>query len=395
MPIVPRSVSATRSPAPEVLLAETSSWIAENWLRIAIAVGIATAIVLLLLTIQKMAQRLCREGDALVGWRTIVGRVAARTRFWFLVILSARIVDGYAETPLWLDRTIGFLFTIGITLQAAIWAREVVLGVVEHRAGGAQHANGALSSALGIIRALVTFLVFALALVLILGNLGVNVAGLVAGLGIGGIAIGLAAQGIFSDLFAGVSILFDRPFKVGDVIGWGENIGTVETIGMRTTRVRLVTGELLIVSNKNLLDKEIRNITVRDHIRLSFAIGVTYETRPEVLARIPAMLREIGEAENVTVARAGFEAFGASSLDFMFIVDVPGADWGIAHPTRDRLVVAIIDRFAAEGIHIAYPTQTTYTAAPDGTIIMPYPDVSAANAGDGGDGSVRDPARKA
>lgn len=394
MPIVPRSVSATRSPAPEVLLAETSSWIAENWLRIAIAVGIATAIVLLLLTIQKMAQRLCREGDALVGWRTIVGRVAARTRFWFLVILSARIVDGYAETPLWLDRTIGFLFTIGMTLQAAIWAREVVLGVVEHRAGGAQHANGALSSALGIIRALVTFLVFALALVLILGNLGVNVAGLVAGLGIGGIAIGLAAQGIFSDLFAGVSILFDRPFKVGDVIGWGENIGTVETIGMRTTRVRLVTGELLIVSNKNLLDKEIRNITVRDHIRLSFAIGVTYETRPEVLARIPAMLREIGEAENVTVARAGFEAFGASSLDFMFIVDVPGADWGIAHPTRDRLVVAIIDRFAAEGIHIAYPTQTTYTAAPDGTIIMPYPDVSAANAGDGGDGSVRDPARK-
>lgn len=394
MPIVPRSVSATRSPAPEVLLAETSNWIAENWLRIAIAVGIATAIVLLLLTIQKMAQRLCREGDALVGWRTIVGRVAARTRFWFLVIFSARIVDGYAETPLWLDRTIGFLFTIGMTLQAAIWAREVVLGVVEHRAGGAQHANGALSSALGIIRALVTFLVFALALVLILGNLGVNVAGLVAGLGIGGIAIGLAAQGIFSDLFAGVSILFDRPFKVGDVIGWGENIGTVETIGMRTTRVRLVTGELLIVSNKNLLDKEIRNITVRDHIRLSFAIGVTYETRPEVLARIPAMLREIGEAENVTVARAGFEAFGASSLDFMFIVDVPGADWGIAHPTRDRLVVAIIDRFAAEGIHIAYPTQTTYTAAPDGTIIMPYPDVSAANAGDGGDGSVRDPARK-
>lgn len=374
MPIVPRSVSATRSPAPEVLLAETSSWIAENWLRIAIAVGIATAIVLLLLTIQKMAQRLCREGDALVGWRTIVGRVAARTRFWFLVILSARIVDGYAETPLWLDRTIGFLFTIGMTLQAAIWAREVVLGVVEHRAGGAQHANGALSSALGIIRALVTFLVFALALVLILGNLGVNVAGLVAGLGIGGIAIGLAAQGIFSDLFAGVSILFDRPFKVGDVIGWGENIGTVETIGMRTTRVRLVTGELLIVSNKNLLDKEISNLTVRDHIRLTFAIGVAYETPLEVLGRIPAILKALGEAQGAKVARAGLEAFGASSLDFTLILDVPGADWNVAHPLRDRLLVAIMERFSAEGISIPYPTQTTFTAAPDGTLIMPYPE---------------------
>lgn len=377
MQVSPRAANPAVSANPELLIAETSAWIAENWLRIAIAVGIAAGIVLLLLTLQKLAQRLCREGEALVSWRTILGRLAGRTRFWFIVILSARIVDGYAATPPWLDTTIGFLFTIGMTLQAAIWARELVLGVVEHRAGGAQHANGALTSALGIIRALVTFLVFAIALVLILGNLGVNVAGLVAGLGIGGIAIGLAAQGIFSDLFAGVSILFDRPFKVGDNIGWGENLGTVERIGMRTTRVRLFTGELLIVSNKNLLDREIRNVTVRDHIRLSFTLGVTYETPPETLARIPAMLREMGEAENAKVARAGFEAFGASSLDFSFIIDVPGSDWNIAHPARDRLLVAIMQRFGAEGISLAYPTQTSYTAAPDGTLVMPYPDVSA------------------
>lgn len=361
-------------PDPEILLLETGAWIAVNWLRIAIAVGIAVGIVLLLLAAQKMAQRLCREGEALVGWRTILGRLAARTRFWFLVILAAKIVDNYAATPVWLDRTITFLFTIGMTLQAAIWARELVLGVIEHKASDAQHANGALSSAMGIIRALITFLVFAIALVLILGNLGVNVAGLVAGLGIGGIAIGLAAQGIFSDLFAGVSILFDRPFKVGDVIAWGDSIGTVEQIGMRTTRVRLFSGELLIVSNKNLLDKEIRNVTVRDHIRLTFAIGVTYETPTQTLARIPQMLADMGEAEHVKVARAGFEAFGESSIDFMFIIDVPGADWGVAHPTRDRLLVTIMDRFAAEGINFAYPTQTSYMAAPDGTLVMPYPE---------------------
>ncbi|MCX7284812.1 MAG: mechanosensitive ion channel family protein [Novosphingobium sp.] len=374
MQISPDATPAAFSANPELIVAETSGWIAENWLRIAIAGGIAAGIVLLLVTVQKMARRLCREDEALVSWRTIAGRLAARTRFWFLVLLSVRIVDSYAATPLWLDRTIAFLFTIGMTLQAAIWARELVLGVVEHRAGGAQHGNGALTSALGIIRALVTFMVFAIALVLILGNLGVNVAGLVAGLGIGGIAIGLAAQGIFSDLFAGVSILFDRPFKVGDNINWGDSAGTVETIGMRTTRVRLFTGELLIVSNKNLLDKEIRNVTVRNHIRLSFMLGVTYETKPETLARIPAMLTEMGEAEHAKVARAGFEAFGASSLDFAFIVDVPGADWSVAHPTRDRLLVAIMQRFAAEGINLAYPTQTSYTAAPDGTLIMPYPE---------------------
>lgn len=366
------------NPAPDVTLqgqifyAEMSQWISENWLKIAIAVGFAAAIVAVLLAAQKLAQRLCRADQPLVGWGTIAGRLAARTKFWFLVIVAARIVSGYAQTPQLLDQTIGFLFTIGTTAQAAIWVRELVLGFVEHRAGDAEHGNGALSSAMGIIRVLVTFLVFAIALVLILGNLGVNVAGLVAGLGVGGIAIGLAAQGIFSDLFAGISILFDRPFKVGQTIGFGEHLGTVVQIGMRTTRIRLVTGELLIVSNKNLLDKEIRNVSARHHIRLSFMLGVTYETDPQTLARIPAMLREMGEAENAKVARAGFEAFSASSLDFAFIVDVPGADWAIAHPVRDRLLVAIVNRFAAEGIGLAYPTQTSYTAAPDGTLIMPY-----------------------
>lgn len=368
----------SRNPAPDVSVqlqefaSETSLWISDNWLKIAIAVGFAAAIVVALLALQKIAQRLCRDDSALIGWRTIIGRIAARTPFWFLMIVAARVVSGYAETPQLVAQTIRFAFTIGITVQAAIWVREVVIGFVEHRAGGAEHGNGALISAMGIIRVLVTFLVFAIAIVLILGNLGVNVAGLVAGLGVGGIAIGLAAQGIFSDLFAGISILFDRPFKVGQMIGFGDHMGTVVEIGMRTTRVRLVTGELLIISNKNLLDKEIRNVTERDRIRLSFVLGVTYETRPETLARIPALLREMGEAENVEVARAGFEAFGSSSLDFTFIVDVPGSEWSVAHPTRNRLLVTIMQRFAAEGINLAYPTQTTYSAAPDGTLVMPY-----------------------
>ncbi|QJU59828.1 mechanosensitive ion channel [Sphingomonas sp. AP4-R1] len=358
----------------QLLVTQTADWLADNWLRISIALGIAALVVLGLLTLQKLAQRLCRENEALVGWRTIIGRLAARTRFWFLVLVAARLVDGYADTPPLLSKTIGFLFTVGMTFQAALWAREVVLGLIEHRAGGADHGNSALGSAMGIIRVLVTFSLFAIALILVLGNLGVNVAGLIAGLGIGGIAIGLAAQGVFADLFAGISILFDRPFRLGDVISYGDSMGTVEAIGMRTTRIRAFTGEMLIISNKNLLDKEIKNVSGRDHIRLSFTLSVTYETPPETLARIPAMLKEMGEAENVKVARAGFETFAASSLDFAFIIDVPGTDWGIAHPTRDRLLVAIMTRFAAEGINLAYPTQTSYTAAPDGKLIMPYPE---------------------
>jgi small-conductance mechanosensitive channel len=360
----------------QALAAETSQWVSDHWLQLLIAGVVAVGIVVALLAAQKGAQRLCRENEDLVSWRTIVGRMAARTRFWFLVIVAARLVDGYADAPPLVDKTIGFLFTVGLTFQAALWARELVIGFVEHRAGGADHAGGALTSAMGIIRFLVTFALFSIALILVLGNLGVNVAGLVAGLGVGGIAIGLAAQGIFADLFAGISILFDRPFRVGENISYGGSAGTVVAIGMKTTRIRAYTGELIIISNKNLLDKEIMNVTGRDHIRLSFTLSVTYETPPDTLTRIPAMLKEMGEAENVKVARAGFDAFGASSLDFAFIIDIPGSDWSIAHPTRDRLMVAIVRRFAAEGIGLAYPTQTSYTAAPDGRLIMPYADIA-------------------
>lgn len=354
------------------LINDTTAWLTSNSLRIIMAVGIAAVLVVLLLGLQKAAVRLCREKDPLTGWRTIIGRIAAKTRFWFLLLVASRLVAGYADTPPALSQTIGFLFTIGMTFQAALWTRELVLGFIEHRAGGAEESSSALGSAMGIIRVLVTFSLFAVALILVLGNLGVNVAGLVAGLGIGGIAVGLAAQGVFADLFAGISILFDRPFRLGDVVSYGDTIGTVEAIGMRTTRIRAFTGEQIIISNKNLLDKEIRNVTGRDHIRLAFTLSVTYETPPATLGKIPDMLREMGEAENVKVARAGFEAFGASSLDFAFIIDVPGADWSIAHPTRDRLLVAIMRRFADEGVSLAYPTQTTYTAAPDGKLIMPY-----------------------
>jgi small-conductance mechanosensitive channel len=206
----------------------------------------------------------------------------------------------------------------------------------------------------------------------VLDNLGVNVTGLIAGLGVGGIAIGLAAQGIFGDLFAALAIIFDRPFRRGDKISYGTTNGVIESIGLKSTRIRAFTGELRVISNKQLLDKEIQNTSVRDHIRLAFTIGVTYETPPDTLARVPQIMREIVEGEGGKVARSSFETFGASSLDFVLQFDIPGDDWATAHPMRDRIMVSLIRRFAAEGIGIAYPTQTTYTAGPDGKLVMPY-----------------------
>jgi len=357
------------------LLRESWLWIQTHWLEILIAGGVAVAIVLLLHMVRSWALKLCRRGEGVASWYSIVGRALGKTGNFFILMVALRLVSGYAQTPAAVDATVGFLFTIAAVFQAAIWVREIIFGLVEQRTASETYQGQALSSAIGLIRLLVTIGVFAIALVVVLSNLGVNVTGLVAGLGVGGIAIGLAAQGIFGDLFAALAIIFDRPFRVGENIQFDQTIGTVEAIGLKSTRIRSFNGELHIISNRQLLDKEIQNISDRHHIRFAWMLGVAYETPPEKLDRIPAMLREIVEAEGATAPRAGFANFSASTLDFELIVEVPTSDWNVAHPTRDRIASAVIRRFAAEEITFAFPAQTTYTAAPDGRLILPYPEV--------------------
>ncbi|UYY78886.1 mechanosensitive ion channel family protein [Sphingomonas sp. R1] len=356
-------------------LGDTPEWISEHWLSILIATGIAVGIVLLLHTLRSWGMRLCRnsEGGG-ANWYTILGRTVSRTGNFFIVMTAIRLVVNYAQTPALLDKTVTFLFTIAVAFQAAIWIREVIFGLIEHRTRG-DNASESLASAVGIIRLLISIALFAVALVMVLSNVGVNVTGLVAGLGVGGIAIGLAAQGIFGDLIAALSILFDRPFRVGDNIKFDQTSGTVEGIGLKSTRVRSFDGEMHIISNRQLLDKELQNLTDRTRIRLPFKIGVAYETPPEKLERLPEIFRAIVEANGATAVRNGFTGFGASSIDYELIAEVHTGSWDVGHPTRDRILVGIVRKLAEEGISIPYPTQTTFTAAPDGRIIMPYPDV--------------------
>jgi len=363
--------------------ADGIAWIQSHWLQILIAAGIAALIVVILHVLRRWGMKLCEKSVGPAGWGTILGRTVARTGHFFIIMVAAKLVSGYANPPEALGRTINFLFTLAAVFQAAIWAREVILGAIEKRTESENYHGEALLSALGLIRLLVTFALFAIALVVVLDNLGVNVTGLVAGLGVGGIAIGLAAQGIFADLFAALAIIFDRPFRRGDNIAYDQTKGTIEAIGLKSTRIRAFTGEERIIANKQLLDKEIQNTSMRDHIRISLPIGVAYETPPETLERIPAMLREIVEAAGAKVARASYNAFSASSVDLVLEFDLHGNDWDKAHATRDRVMIGILRRFAAEGITIPYPTQTAYTAAPDGTLIYPYPESERPSAGSG------------
>ncbi len=355
------------------LLAASFNWVRLHWLQVLIGFAVGTAIVFALHAGRHLAQRLCTRDPGPTGWGTVIGRAIVRTNNFFVVMLAARLVVGFAVAPVQVATAVDFLFTVAAVFQAAIWAREIILGSIEHRTSSEHYSGEALLSAMGLIRLLVTFAVFAVALVVVLDNLGVNVTGLIAGLGVGGIAIGLAAQGIFADLFAALAIIFDRPFRRGDSISYDKTTGVVESIGLKSTRIRSATGEERIISNKQLLDKEIQNITRRDYRRVKFTLGVVQWTPVDKMQALPEMLRQVVEAEGRKFVRAGFLAFGASSYDFDVEFDSPEAAFQAFFDARHTVGLAIIRRLKEEGIELAYPTQTSFTAAPEGGLIMPYP----------------------
>ncbi|WP_370176224.1 mechanosensitive ion channel family protein [Sphingobium abikonense] len=364
-----------RAPDIQAMWRDMSDWLSAHYVQILIAIGAGIVIYLLLATLKGLGKRYKGTRGDTIGYTNVLGRTVAKTTHFFMVMVSARLVVGYADAPPALYRTIIFLFTIATVLQGAIWAREVILGLIERRTLAEDGQGETLANAMGLIRVLVTVALFAVAAIMVLDNLGVNVTGLVAGLGIGGIAIGLAAQGIFSDLFAALSIIFDKPFRRGESISYDTTTATVEKIGLKSTRLRALTGEKKVISNANLLQKEITSYQTLDHRRLKFAIGVIYQTPPDVAEQIPDILKGIVDDLGGTFVRSGFVGFGASSLDFELEFEVYLPGWDDIYKIRHNIGLAILRQFNERGIEFAYPTQTTFTAAPDGRMIMPYAEV--------------------
>jgi len=351
-------------------------WVDSNQEELLIGLIVAAGIVGAMLVLRWIGSLMSRGDPDCTRWRGIIGRVLAKTTVLFMVAASVDIVTTYTAVPARIGRLADIFFIIAFAFQGAIWARELVLGLIGRRAAESEVEGGGLANAMGVIRVLVSVAVFAIAIIVILDNLGVNVTALVAGFGIGGIAIGLAAQGIFSDLFAALAILFDRPFRRGDLIRYGTSSGTVEKIGLKTTRLRSFGGEQLVMANKNLLEQEIHNMAEAELRRTTLNFGVTYQTLPEKLRKIPEIARAIVEKHRGnTIFRCAMTGFGDSSLDFELIYDSATLDFNEIAADRTAIIIELLETFAAEGIEFAYPTQTTFTAAPDGTMIMPYPQV--------------------
>ena len=335
--------------------------------------GIAAAtLVAAMLVIRSIAHRIVASDPEGRSWKGVIARVLAKTTLAFMIIAALEVATLYVELPRRLGRPLDILFIIAFALQAAVWGRELIMGIVGRQAGE-QAGETALDNARAVIRVLVSVLLFAIALIVILDNIGVNVTALIAGLGIGAIAIGLAAQGIFSDLFAALSILFDKPFRRGDTISYGTSVGTVERIGLKTTRMRALSGEAIVMANTKLLEQEIRNLAEGDSRRTTLTFGVTYQTPPETLAEIAEITRNAVESRpGCMFVRCALTGFGASSLDHELLYDSESVDINVVAADRSAIMMEIIRRFAERKIDFAYPTQTTFTAAPDGTLVMPY-----------------------
>jgi small-conductance mechanosensitive channel len=348
-------------------------WFEANRAMLPIGLTVAAAIVLVMLALRWAGGRLVAGDPQCRRWRGVIGHVLQKTSIWFMVVAALDIVATYAAVPTRIERLVDILFTIAFAFQGAIWARELVLGAIGRRAGD-DPAETAVGNAIAVIRVLVSVALFAIAIIVILDNLGVNVTALVAGLGIGGIAIGLAAQGIFSDLFAALAILFDKPFKRGDTIQFDQTTGTVERIGLKTTRLRSINGELVVMANTKLLERELHNFAGGRARRSSLPFGLVYQTAPDDLEKVPSLVKAaVEQRKGCTFVRCGILGFGDSSIDFELLFDSRTTDANKLAADRTAVVLAILRSFAEHQLEFAYPTQTTFTAAPDGTLVMPWP----------------------
>lgn len=293
----------------------------------------------------------------------VLAHLVARTSPGFLLALAVLVVSSVVELPVPVRR-VGRGIALAICLlQVGVWISWIVKELIERRIRATStEADAPARQAVGRVIALgFRIVLWAVLFLVALANFGVDITALLAGLGVGGIAVALATQNILGDLFASVSILLDKPFVAGDFIVVGEFMGTVEHVGVKTTRVRSLGGEQIVFSNNDLLQSRLRNFKRMTERRVRFTLGVVYQTPTALLGQIPGILRGIVEAQPETrFERAHFAGFGDSALSFEVVYFLLSPDYNRYMDRQQAINLEVHRRFAAEGIEFAYPTQTVF-----------------------------------
>jgi small-conductance mechanosensitive channel len=299
------------------------------------------------------------------GWDAAVADLVRRTHTVLLAAVSVLIGSQALALSEGVRRALLRALAIALLIQGGIWATTLVGFYVQRYHDRKLKADPSRVTTVQVVGFLVRIGLWCLVALLVLANLGVEITPLLAGLGVGGIAVALAVQTVLKDLLASLSIMLDKPFVIGDFLNLGTEMGTVEYIGLRTTRLRSTSGEQLVLSNADLLESRIRNFGRMRERRIVFTLGVTYATPRAKLVRIPQLVREAIEAQKLTRCdRCHFKAYGDFSLNFetVFFVGVP--DYNTYMDIQQAINLRIHELFEQEGIEFAFPTQTLYVIAP-------------------------------
>jgi small-conductance mechanosensitive channel len=334
----------------------------QQW-ALAIALGTGTVLGL------RIALRVATRRLSALAQRTATGvddlvvHMVGRTQGWFLAIVAA-FVGARALEPGRLTVVVERITALALVVQGGWWAIAAVTAWLEAYRRRQLATDAAAATTIGALGFVARLVVWSLVVVLSLDNLGVDITALITGLGIGGIAVALAVQNILGDLFASLTIVLDRPFVIGDFLAVGDFVGKVDRIGLKTTRIRSLSGEEVVFSNGDLLGSRIRNYGRLFERRVLFVIGVTYQTPRALLERIPQMLRAAVEAqgERVRFDRSHFKGYGDFSINFETVYFVLSPDYNRYMDLHQAVCLHIHERFEGEGVEFAYPTQTLFLA---------------------------------
>ncbi len=301
-----------------------------------------------------------------------VRKLRRSTRHFILIIFGLYAGTLALALPPRAARIAGQVALITSFGLVALWVNAMIKYYFRRRIEQKVAEDAESSSTYIALSFIVQLALWTVVILAALANLGVNISTLLAGMGVGGVALALASQTILADLFSSFAITLDKPFRVGDFIVVGDLMGTVEHIGLKTTRVRSLSGEQLVFGNSDLLKSRIKNYKRMDQRRIVFKLGVTYETPYDKLAAVPELIQKIIEdAPGASFDRAHFSSYDDFALTFEIVYFVESPDYTTYMNVQQSINLAVFQRFTAEGIEFAYPTRTVYTisrpAGPDET----------------------------
>jgi small-conductance mechanosensitive channel len=309
--------------------------------------------------------------------------LVARTSRVFLFAVALYLSSRHLIFPPRLESVITVIIVCVFWLQVGLWAMAAVRFGIDLRRARSSGLDSMLAGSMDVILFCAGLIIWAMVLLLALDNLGIQIKPLLAGLGIGGIAIALAVQTLLGDLLASMSITLDKPFSVGDSLTIGDFQGTVEHIGVRSTKLRSLSGEQIIIANADIVKARVRNFGRMGDRRAVFQFGVSYDTPTDALAAIPAEVRKIVEAQSDTrFDRCHFLTYGDTALQFELVYFMTKPDFGLYADTQQAINLALLDRLREMKVQPAAPARAL--------VYVELPVRSAAHAAPGAQGAAAD-----